>query len=83
MLGHLDTFTSPCLVIQGDDDHNVDVQESIGLIRGLRSRGRPIDTLMFPDEMHGLSMFSNKLQAAQATVDFLVKYLGNATAKAG
>lgn len=37
-LSNLSSFTSPLLLIHGDADHNVDVQESLSLARSLRQR---------------------------------------------
>lgn len=74
--GFIDSFRSPVLVIHGDSDRNVDVQESIGLIRALRTRGGvEVKSMMFPNERHGLALYSNDLKAAQATFDFLSSHL--------
>ena len=47
-----------------------------GLVRALRRKGDvQVETLIFPDEKHGLSLFSSQLKAATATVAFLAKHL--------
>jgi len=75
-VGHLQNFTSPVLIIQGDSDRNVDIQESIGLIRALRSKGNMnVESMMFPDENHGFALYSNELIAANATFQFFKKHL--------
>ena len=75
--GHVFNLTSPLLIIQGDSDANVDFQETTGLVRALRtvqrSKGLPashMQTMVFPDERHGLALYENQLLAAQATADF-------------
>jgi len=69
-------FTSPVLVIHGDSDRNVDVQESIGLIRALEAKGGvEVEAIMFPNETHGLALFENRLVAAERTFEFLERFL--------
>jgi len=73
---HIASFYSPVLIIHGDSDRSVAVQESIGLIRSLRARGgTEIQTMMFPNERHGLALYSNELIAAEATFQFLARHL--------
>ena len=80
--GHVFNLTSPLLVIQGDSDANVDFQETVGLVRALRTAQRNLglspenlETLVFPDERHGLAVFANEVTAAAATVDFFANRL--------
>ena len=81
--GHVANLTSPLLLIQGDSDANVNFQESIGLVRALRSvldveEGPEgvLETLIVPDERHGLALFRNQVVAADATADFLRRRIG-------
>jgi len=77
-VAYIANFSSPILVIQGDSDRNVDIQESIGLIRALRTRGDvEIAAMMFPNERHGLALYSNDLIAAGATYDWLDSHLNS------
>lgn len=46
----LDSWRSPVLIIHGDDDRNVDFQQSIDMISRLRKQGVPCETLMIPDD---------------------------------
>lgn len=74
--GWLSNFTSPVLLIHGDSDRNVDVQETIGILRALRAKGDvEVEAMMFPNERHGLALYSNDIKAAQATFDFIHKHL--------
>jgi len=76
--GHLDSWKSPTMVIHGDSDHSVEVQESIGLVYALEDKGDVvIESLMIPDESHGMGSYSHQLQIASATVQFLFKYVTN------
>ena len=74
--GHLDKLSSPLLVIQGDSDANVDFAETVGIVGGLRARGfADLETLVFPDERHGLVRFVNEVRAANATIEFFERRL--------
>eukprot|EP00935_MAST-01C_sp_MAST-1C-sp1_P001667 g1667.t1 len=74
--GHLEKLTSPLLVIHGDSDANVDFAETVGVVGGLRARGfAGLETLVFPDERHGLVRFANQVKAAAATMDFFDRHL--------
>ena len=64
-------------MIQGDSDANVDFEETVGLVRALRTamrtKGLPpsnLETMVFPDERHGLALFRNQVTAAQAPAAF-------------
>jgi len=71
----LRNFTSPVLIIHGDSDRNVDIQESISLYRSLQKQNSPVKAIMFPNENHGLCVYGNQLIAAQETITFLATYL--------
>jgi len=69
-------FTSPILVIHGDSDRDVDVQETIGLIRALEAKGGvEVEGIMIPNETHKLALFENRLVAAERTFEFLERFL--------
>jgi dipeptidyl aminopeptidase/acylaminoacyl peptidase len=76
-------LTAPLLLIHGDSDRNVAVQETIGLVRLLDALGRnkQVETLFFANEIHGLSLFSNQVLAASATASFLLQGLAGAQHK--
>ena len=50
----LDSWRSPVLFIHGDDDENVVFGNSIFMTNALRERGVEVETLVFPDEIHGI-----------------------------
>lgn len=76
-VAYVDQLTSPILLIQGDMDEEVAIQESIGLIRALRRRNlaHPPELLMFPDEKHGMARYANQLKAYQQAAIFFKKHL--------
>jgi dipeptidyl aminopeptidase/acylaminoacyl peptidase len=75
-LASVDTWRSPVLIVQGDDDRNVPFVESIHLVEALRKQGVDFRLLVFPDEIHDLLMHRSWVRAYQAGVDFFAEYLG-------
>jgi dipeptidyl aminopeptidase/acylaminoacyl peptidase len=74
-LASVDTWTSPVLLIHGDDDRNVSFIESINLITALRKRGVEVEQLVFPDEVHDFLQHANWVRAYRATLDFFDRKL--------
>ena len=72
----VETWTSPVLFISGDDDRNVDFIETTDLVQRLREKGGvPVETLVFPDEVHGFLCHSTWLKAYEATLNFFDRFL--------
>ncbi|HEY4338084.1 MAG TPA: prolyl oligopeptidase family serine peptidase, partial [Puia sp.] len=69
----IDTWRSPVLVIQGDDDRNVRFSESVDLIRRLEKKGVPYESLMIVDDTHHWMNFSNAVTVYSAAADFFVR----------
>ncbi len=69
-------WRSPVLLIQGDDDRNVDFQQTVDLARRLEDRGVPFEELVIPNEIHGFLRHQSWLAADEATVAFLGRELG-------
>ncbi len=70
------TWTSPVLLIQGDDDRNVRFNETIDLENRLAAKGVSVEELVIPNEIHGFLRWSSWLKADQAATDFLGRKLG-------
>ena len=57
-------------------DANVDFQETVGIVAGLRARGfAGLEMMVVPDERHGFVLFANQVAAAARTIEFLVRHL--------
>lgn len=74
-LAYLDTWTSPVLFIHGDDDRNVQVAQTVNLIRRFEERGMPYEAIIVPDDSHHWMKFENLVKVNKATVEFLEKHL--------
>lgn len=71
----VDRWTSPVLIIHGDDDGNVDFQESIDLVKRLEKKKVEFETLVIPDETHHWMKYSNTLKVNSAIAEFLIRKL--------
>ncbi|MGA9342459.1 MAG: prolyl oligopeptidase family serine peptidase [Rhodanobacteraceae bacterium] len=69
------TWTSPVLLIQGDDDRNVHFVQTVDLARRLEARHVPFEEMVLPNEIHGFLRHASWLRADQATADFLRRKL--------
>jgi len=74
----VETWRSPVLLIHGDDDRNVEFQQTTDLYARLRRRNVQVEELVFPDELHGFQRHASWLAAYQAAGAFFVRTLGTA-----
>jgi dipeptidyl aminopeptidase/acylaminoacyl peptidase len=69
-------WSSPVLFIHGDDDRNVDFVQTTDLIQRLCKYGKAhIETLIFPDEVHGFLLHKSWIEAYSAAADFFDRFL--------
>lgn len=66
----VETWRSPVLLIQGDDDRNVPFSQTVDLVQRLREHHVPFEQLIFPDEIHDLLMWKTWISAYGATANF-------------
>ncbi|MEZ4586376.1 MAG: prolyl oligopeptidase family serine peptidase [Gemmatimonadales bacterium] len=71
----VEEWRSPVLLIHADDDRNVDFTQSVELIAALRARGVEVESLVFPDDVHGFLTHANWSAAARATAEFFERRL--------
>jgi dipeptidyl aminopeptidase/acylaminoacyl peptidase len=71
----LDTWRSPVLLIQGDDDRNVFFSQTVRLTEALRQRKVHVEELVLPDEIHGFLRNASWLAAYHAAVEFFDREL--------
>jgi dipeptidyl aminopeptidase/acylaminoacyl peptidase len=72
----VDRITAPLLVIHGENDPRVPVGEARQVIEALRARGQHVESIIFPDEGHGVRHLENRLVMYRAMVDFFARHLG-------
>ena len=70
-------WTSPVLLVQGDDDHNVHFLQMEDVVPRLRKHHVPFEEMVIPNEIHGFLRHASWMKADTATVDFLERKLGH------
>jgi len=68
-------WKSPVLLIHGDDDRNVEFNQTVMLANALRSRHVPMELIVYPDEIHDFLLYRTWLAAYQASARFLDRQL--------
>ncbi|MDB5111122.1 MAG: peptidase [Mucilaginibacter sp.] len=72
----LDNWTSPTMIIHGDDDRNVDFSAGVSLIRRFELKGNPyFEYLVIPGDSHHWMKYSDVLKVNTAIADFFKKEL--------
>ncbi len=71
-IGDISRWRSPVLLVQGDDDRNVQFQQTVDLALRLRRMGVRVEELVFPDDIHDFLRWENWLTAYRAGMAFLV-----------
>ncbi len=74
-INHVKTWTSPLLLIHGDDDRNVRFSQTVDLVQRLTKRGVEFEELVIPDETHHFMKHANGVLADSATAAYLEKKL--------
>jgi dipeptidyl aminopeptidase/acylaminoacyl peptidase len=74
-LAYVKTWTSPVLLIQGDDDRNVQFANTVRLAAALRAQGTPFEEHVFPDEIHGFLLERDWIEAYTLEADFFNRKL--------
>lgn len=75
-LHHANAISSPLLVIHGERDPRVHIQESQQIVNKLKDRQHQVDFITFEDEGHTISKLKNKEIAYKAIVNFLERNMG-------
>lgn len=70
-IAYVDSWTSPVLLIHGDDDRNVGFSHSVDLYQRLKKRNIDVEYLVIPDDTHHWMLHKNLLKVSEATAAFL------------
>ncbi len=71
----MNSWTSPVLLVHGDDDRNVMFGQTIDLVRRLRERNVHHEILSLPDEVHGFYRWKSWLKTFQTAASFFDRKL--------
>jgi len=74
-MGSIASWRSPVLIVHGDDDKNVDHDQSLLLARELTARGVPFEELSLPNERHEFFRYRDWLASYRATEAFFARTL--------
>jgi dipeptidyl aminopeptidase/acylaminoacyl peptidase len=77
-ISQIDKWTSPVLLIHGDDDRNVAFSQTVGLVQLLRARNVPHEVIVFPDDVHDSLLYRRWIYTFERMDAFLKQYLGSA-----
>ncbi|PYU27416.1 MAG: hypothetical protein DMG32_07085 [Acidobacteria bacterium] len=77
----LDRVKAAIMVQHGANDTNVPVIEAEQIVNNLRSRGVPVEYILFPDEGHGFRRMSNRIRSTVSMVEFFNKYINTGAAE--
>jgi dipeptidyl-peptidase-4 len=78
VIGAIDGWRSPVLLVHGDDDRNVAFQQTTGLVQLLRQRDVHYELIVFPDDTHESMLHSRWLYTLDRMEAFFRKFLGGA-----
>jgi dipeptidyl aminopeptidase/acylaminoacyl peptidase len=70
-----DALRAPLLVVHGETDFNVPLEEAEQVVSAARARGVPVEYLLFRDEGHELLRVRNKQVFVERTVQWLAAWL--------
>jgi dipeptidyl aminopeptidase/acylaminoacyl peptidase len=76
VVGAIDGWKSPVLLVHGDDDRNVAFQQTTGLVQLLRPRNVEYELIVFPDDTHESMLHSRWIYTLDRMERFLAKHLG-------
>lgn len=71
----LSKWTGPVLFVHGDDDRNVNFQQSTDLVERLREKNLPVEVLILPDEVHGFLRYDSWKRIFEGAKDFFDRNL--------
>jgi len=68
-------WTSPVLLVHGDDDRNVAFQQTTGLVQLLRQRDVHVELIVFPDDTHESMLHSRWMHTLARMDGFFRRFL--------
>jgi len=72
---HVDRLKGPLLVMHGDADDNVHLQNTIALVRKLIDAGKDFDLMLYPGKEHGIAGSADRLHLYRKMAAFFDRHL--------
>jgi dipeptidyl-peptidase 4 len=76
VIGAMDGWKSPVLLVHGDDDRNVAFAQTTGLVQLLRAHDVYHELIVFPDDVHDSLLYSRWIHTFDRMDAFLRRFLG-------
>ncbi len=76
-VNYVKNWRVPMLVVQGDKDYRVPVDQGLSTFTALQRRGIPSQLLYYPDENHWVLKPQNSIQWHNAVKDWLLRWTAN------
>jgi dipeptidyl aminopeptidase/acylaminoacyl peptidase len=72
---NIEKWTSPVLIVHGDDDRNVEFSQTVGLVQLLRAHDVTHEVIIYPNDTHYYQIHERWVKAFRATDAFFDRYL--------
>jgi dipeptidyl aminopeptidase/acylaminoacyl peptidase len=74
---HADKIKCPVLLMHGENDTTVQIEQSEIMADAMKSAGKPVEFIRFPGEDHYLNFADTRIRFLKETEAFLKKNIGN------
>ena len=77
-LAYVQNVTAPCLIIHSEEDYRCPMEQAEQWFMALKSLGRTVEFVRFPNESHGLGRMGkpkHRVERLERTLDWFDKYL--------
>jgi dipeptidyl aminopeptidase/acylaminoacyl peptidase len=78
-INRFDRLRAPLLVVHGENDSNVPLEEAEQVVAAARARGVAVEYLLFREEGHELLQLRNKQRFVEAATAWFERWLGAAS----
>jgi len=80
-IADIESWSSPVLLIHGDDDRNVPFSETKWLVEEFDTMEVEYELLVFPDDVHSFLLYRNWVRAYEAAADFFDRKMKGGAAR--
>ncbi len=71
---HIDTVTTPTLILHGGNDERVPTGQAYELFRGLKDRGKTVELVFYPREGHGFTEYYHQKDRLTRIQEWVTRY---------
>ena len=74
-VNYWDSLNTPTLILHGEQDQDVPVEQAYLFFRALKDKGVPTELVVYPREAHGVTERAHMLDMSLRVVSWLGQYL--------